>query len=146
METKKYIFSDEEIRNLTDTTPFSADEPVGFLGGEDGCGFWLAAEEVSKASAAQTAKLTTGQARALFYMRNSYFLGVLQGAEEYRAMLTDDMETENAPFSLDDYASAEFRESLEAMEPEDFRHLCALLGLSVPWKNKRFFSVPRRGR
>lgn len=82
----------------------------------------------------KAAKLTTGQARALFYMRSFYFLCVLQGAEEYRAMLTDDIEAENTPFSLDDYASAEFRESLEAMEPEDFRRLCALLGLSIPWE------------
>lgn len=133
MDGKTYILSDEDIRNFTDTTPFSEGDSVGFLEGVDSCGFWLAAEEVAKASAAQAAKLTTGQARALFHMRSFYFLGVLRGAEEYRSMLTDDMKTENAPFSLDDYASEEFRESLEAMEPEDFQRLCALLGLSVKW-------------
>lgn len=134
METKKYILSNEDIRNLTDTTPFSEGEPVGFLEDGDGCGFWMAAEEVAVASAVQAAKLTTGQARALFHMRSFYFLGVIRGAEEYRSMLTEDMESENAPFSLDDYASAEFRESLETMAPEDFQRLCALLGLSVPWE------------
>ncbi len=134
MEANEYILSNEAIRNLTDTTPFSEGEPVGFLEDGDGCGFWMAAEEVAVASAVQAAKLTTGQARALFHMRSFYFLGVLRGAEEYRSMLTEDMESENAPFSLDDYASAEFRESLETMAPEDFQRLCALLGLSVPWE------------
>lgn len=134
METKKYILSNEDIRNLTDTTPFSEGEPVGFLEDGDGCGFWMAAEEVAVASVVQAAKLTTGQARALFHMRSFYFLDVIRGAEEYRSMLTEDMESENAPFSLDDYASAEFRESLETMAPEDFQRLCALLGLSVPWE------------
>lgn len=134
METKKYILSNEAIRNLTDTTPFSEGEPVGFLEDGDGCGFWMAAEEVAVASAVQAAKLTTGQARALFHMRSFYFLGVIRGAEEYRSMLTEDMESENAPFSLDECCSQEFRESLEAMPPEEFQRLCALLGLSVPWE------------
>ena len=80
--------------------------------------------------------MATGQARALFHMRSFYFLGVIRGAEEYRAMLTDDMEVKNAPFSLDDYFAEEFREALEAMEPEDFQRLCALLGLSVQWAKK----------
>lgn len=134
METKKYILSDEDIRDLTDTTPFSEGESVGFLEDGDGCGFWLAAEEVAAASAAQAAKLTTGQARALFHMRSFYFLGVLRGAEEYRHTLTDKFELKTIPFSLDDCCSEEFREDLENMLPEDFQRLCALLGLSVPWK------------
>lgn len=134
METKKYILSDEDIRDLTDTTPFPEGESVGFLEDGDGCGFWLAAEEVAAASAAQAAKLTTGQARALFHMRSFYFLGVLRGAEEYRHTLTDKFELKTIPFSLDDCCSEEFREDLENMPPEDFQRLCALLGLSVPWK------------
>lgn len=134
MDEKKYILSNEDIRNLTDTTLFSEGDSVGFLEDGDGCGFWLAAEEVAVASAVQAAKLTTGQARALFHMRSFYFLGVIRGAEEYRSMLTEDMESENTPFSLDNGCSQEFRESLEAMEPEEFQRLCALLGLSVPWE------------
>lgn len=134
MEANKYILSNEDIRNLMDTTLFSEGDSVGFLEDGDGCGFWQAAEEVAVASAVQAAKLTTGQARALFHMRSFYFLGVLRGAEEYRSMLTEDMESENAPFSLDDCCSQEFRESLEAMPPEEFQRLCALLGLSVPWE------------
>lgn len=134
MEAKKYILSDEAIRNLTDTTLFSEEQPVGFEEDGDCWGFWSAAEEVAEASAVQAAKLMTGQARALFHMRSFYFLGVLRGAEEYRSMLTEDMESENAPFSLDDGCSQEFRESLEAMPPEEFQRLCALLGLSVPWE------------
>lgn len=134
MKAKEYILSNEAIRNLTDTTLFSEGDSVGFLEDGDGCGFWLAAEEVAVASAVQAAKLTTGQARALFHMRSFYFLGVIRGAEEYRSMLTEDMESENAPFSLDECCSQEFRESLEAMRPEEFQRLCALLGLSVPWE------------
>lgn len=134
MDGKKYILSDENIRDLTDTTPFSEGDPVGFLEDGDGCGFWMAAEEVAEASAVQAAKLPAGQARALFHMRAFYFLGVLRGAEEYRSMLTDKFELKTIPFSLDDGCSQEFRESLEAMPPEEFRRLCALLGLSVAWE------------
>lgn len=137
MNREKYILSDEAIRELTDTTPFSEGDSVGFLEDGDGCGFWLAAEEVAVASAVQAAKLKTGQARALFHMRSFYFLGVLRGAEEYRSMLTDDMETQNAAFSLDSDAAEEFREGLETMKPEDFQRLTALLGLSVPWESRK---------
>lgn len=135
MDEKKYILSDENIRTLTDTTPFSEGDTMGFLEDGDGCGFWLAAEEVAVASAVQAAKLTTGQARALFHMRSFYLLGVLRGAEEYRHSLTDEFELKPIPFSLDNCCSQEFRESLEAMPPKDFQRLCALLGLSVPWEN-----------
>lgn len=134
METKKYILSNEAIRDISDITPFPEGDSVGFLEGGDGCGFWLAAEEVAVASAVQAAKLTTGQARALFHMRNFYLLGVLRGAEAYRDMLTDTFELKTIPFSLDDGCAEEFREDLEAMEPEEFRRLCALLGLSVAWE------------
>lgn len=134
MDEKKCILSDEAIRNLTDTTPFSESEPVGFEEDGDCWGFWSAAEEVAAMSAIQSAKLTTGQARALFHMRSFYFLGVIRGAEEYRDMLTDKFELNTIPFSLDDGCSQEFRESLEAMPPEEFQRLCALLGLSVPWE------------
>lgn len=135
MDEKEYILSDEHIRSLTDTTPLSEGDTVGFLEDGDGYGFWLAAEEVAVASAVQAAKLTTGQARALFHMRSFYFLGVLRGAEEYRYSLTDKFELKTIPFSLDDCCSQEFRESLEEMKPEEFQRLCALLGLSVPWEN-----------
>lgn len=134
MEANEYILSNEAIRNLTETTPFSENEPVGFEEDGESWGFWFAAEQVAAASALQAAKLTTGQARALFHMRSFYFLGVLRGAEEYRSMLTENMESENAPFSLDECCSQEFRESLEAMPPEEFQRLCALLGLSVAWE------------
>lgn len=60
-------------------------QPVGFEEDGDCWGFWSAAEEVAAASAVQAAKLTTGQARALFHMRSFYFLGVIRGAEEYRS-------------------------------------------------------------
>lgn len=134
MEGKTYILSDEDIRNLTDTTPFSEGDSVGFLEDEDACGFWLAAEEAAAAAAIQAAKLTTGQARALFHMRGFYFLGVLRGAEAYRFMLTDEEKVKDMAFSLDSGAAEEFLEDLEAMEAEDFRRLCALLGLSVAWE------------
>lgn len=134
MDEKKYILSNETIRSFTDTTLFSEEQPVGFLEDGDAFGFCQAAEEVAVASAVHAAKLTTGQARALFHMRSFYFLGVLRGAEEYRHTLTDRFELETIPFSLDSACAEEFRESLEAMPPEDFRRLCALLGLSVAWE------------
>lgn len=134
MEKEKCILSDEDIRNLTDTTPFSEGDPVGFLENGDAFGFCQAAEEVAVASAVHAAKLTAGQARALFHMRSFYFLGVLRGAEEYRHTLTDKFELKTIPFSLDGACAEEFRESLETMAPEDFRRLCALLGLSVEWE------------
>ncbi|MEY8385907.1 hypothetical protein AALC17_01280 [Oscillospiraceae bacterium 38-13] len=134
MDGKTYILSDEDIRNLTDTTPFSEGDSVGFLEDGDACGFWMAAEEAAAAAAIQAAKLTTGQARALFHMRSFYFLGVLRGAEAYRFMLTDEEKVKDMAFSLDSGAAEEFLEDLESMEAEDFRRLCALLGLSVAWE------------
>lgn len=134
MDKKKCILSDEDIRDLSDLTPFAEGDPVGFLEDGDVCGFWAAAEEVAVASAVQAAKLETGQARALFHMRSFYLLGVLRGAEAYRSMLTDEEETKDMAFSLDSGAAEEFREDLEAMPPALFQRLAALLGLSVAWE------------
>lgn len=137
MNKNKYILSDEDIRDLSDLTPFAEGDPVCFL--EDGdpeCGFWAAAEEVAAASAVQAAKLETGQARALFHMRSFYLLGVIRGAEAYRSMLKDEEETLDMVFSLDSGAAEEFREDLEAMPPELFQRLTALLGMSVKWADR----------
>ena len=133
MRRKKYILSDEAIRDLAGETLFNEADTVGGL--MEGCpwGFWAAAEEVSEASAAQAAKLKTGQARALFYMRSFYLLGVIRGAEEYRHTLTDKYDLKTIPFSLDNWSSLDFLESLETMKPDEFQRLCALLGLSVQW-------------
>ncbi len=136
------ILSDEEIRDLSDFTPFSEGDPIGVMeDGEPVCGFWEAAEQVAGAAALQAAKLTTGQARALFHMRSFYFLGVQRGAEAYRSLLSDEDEVKDMPFALSDYAAEEFREDLEQMPPELFQRLCALLGLSVQWADR-----PGRGR
>ena len=50
MEKNEYILSNEAIRNLTETTPFFENEPVGFEEDGDCWGFWLAAEQVAAAS------------------------------------------------------------------------------------------------
>lgn len=134
MAEKKYILSDEDVRDLSDLTPFAEGDTVGFLEDGDGYGFWAAAEEIAVASAVQAAKLETGQARALFHMRSFYLLGVLRGAEAYRSMLTDEEKTKDIAFSLDSSAAEEFREDLEAMPPELFQRLAALLGMSVAWE------------
>ncbi len=128
------ILSDEAILDLSDITPFSEGDPVGFMeDGEPVCCFWEAAEQVAGAAAVEAAKLKTGQARALFHMRSFYFLGVLRGAEAYRSMLSDEYDEKEIPFSLNAYMAEEFRDDLEHMPPELFQRLCALLGLSVEW-------------
>lgn len=136
MNKNKYILSDEDIRDLSDLTPFAEGDPVVFLEDGDTWGFWAAAEEVAAASAVQAAKLETGQARALFHMRSFYLLGVIRGAEAYRSMLKDEEETQDMAFSLDSGAAEEFREDLEAMPPELFQRLTALLGMSVKWADR----------
>ncbi len=131
------ILSDEAIRDLSDLTPFSEGDPVGFMvDGEPVCGFWEAAEQVAGAAPVEAAKLRTGQARALFHMRSFYLMGVQRGAEAYRSLLTDEDEMKELPFDLDAYAADGFREDLEQMPPEQFRRLCALLGLSVEWEEQ----------
>ena len=129
------ILSDEDILTLSEYTPFSEGETVYFEDdGEPACGFWGAAQEVAAASAAQAAKLKTGQARTLFHMRSFYLLGVLRGAEAYRSMLTDEAEEHREiPFSLDELSAEDFREDLEQIPPEMFKRLCALLGIAVSW-------------
>ena len=122
------------MRNLSVLTPFCGGDPVGFLEDGDGYGFWLAAAEVAGAAPLQAARLKSGQARALFHMRSFYLLGVLRGAEAYRSMLSGAEEITDMPFSMDSGAAEEFREDLEAMPPELFQQLCALLGLSVRWE------------
>jgi len=134
---RNHILSDEEIRDLSDFTPFSEGDPIVFMDdGEPVCFFWEAAEQVVGAEAVEAAKLTTGQARALFHMRSFYLLGVQRGAEAYRSMLSDEDEIKDMPFSLDAYAAGEFREELQQMPPDLFQRLCALLGLSVQWADK----------
>ena len=123
MNKNKYILSDEDIRDLSDLTPFAEGDPVVFLEDGDTWGFWAA-------------KLETGQARALFHMRSFYLLGVIRGAEAYRSMLKDEEETQDMAFSLDSGAAEEFREDLEAMPPELFQRLTALLGMSVKWADR----------
>ncbi len=131
------ILSDEAILDLSDITPFSEVEPLGYVvDGEPDGGFWEAAEQVAGAAPLEAAKLKSGQARALFHMRSFYFLGVFRGAEAYRSMLTDEDEIKELPFALCASAAEDFRDDLEHMPPDLFQRLCALLGLSVQWADK----------
>lgn len=87
MDEKKYILSDDEIWDLIRSTGFAEEDPVCFMEDGEPCGgFWGAAEEVVNASAAQAAKLETGKARALFYMR-SFCLLVCPGRPVYHTRI-----------------------------------------------------------
>lgn len=138
MDEKKYILSNDEIWDLISFTGFEEGDPVCFMEDGEPCGgFWALAEQVVNASAAQAARLEAGQARALFYMRSFYLLGVIRGAEAYRFSMLDTDDEEGQPvvfFTPDDGFENDFREGLERLPPELFQRLCALLGLSVQWE------------
>ncbi len=135
---KRYLsLSDEDIREASEYTPFSEATPVyDKYDIEPKSSFFGVAERVAGAAAVEAAKLKTGQARALFHMRSFYLLGVLHGAEAYRAMQTGEYERKKIPFIMDNSCAAEFREELEQLPPEVFQSLCSLLGLSVQWVDR----------
>lgn len=87
-----YALSDELLLSMSECTAYSEGDPfVWYVNeGQPEGGFWRLAETVTKATAADAARLTSGQARALLAMRAFYFLGVLRGSEAYRDMVADD--------------------------------------------------------
>jgi len=135
---KRYpSLSDEDIREASEYTPFTESTPVYDEDDvEPKSSFFGVAEQVAGAAAVEAAKLKSGQARALFHMRSFYLLGVLHGAEAYRAIQTGEYERKKIPFSLDEYCAEEYREELEQLPPEVFQSLCSLLGLSVQWEGQ----------
>lgn len=93
MKEKKYILSDDELLELSDSAPMIEGGTL-----ED---FLSEAEQV--AEAVQKAKVSFFgldlRGKALFYMRAFYFLGVLRGGEAYREelLLDDDINAEELP-------------------------------------------------
>lgn len=144
MDGEKYTLSDDALLEAINDFAFTEIDPLFFLeGGEAVGGFWGAAQEVVAATGVHAAKLMTGQARAMFYMRSFYMLGMLRGAEAYRfAMMDEEEGPAQIPFSLDSFSAEDFREDLERTTPEMFQRLCALLGLTVQWKDRA--QKPRR--
>lgn len=136
LQRPAYVLSDEELKSLSEFTPYSEgdaflwvidiDKKVG--------GFWGIAEEVARATAADAVHLRSGQARALLAMRAFYLLGVLRGGEAYRNLIVDsdgdEPEFKDLPF---DVYSELFVADLKELTPEEFNSILALLGLTVPW-------------
>lgn len=131
-----YILSDEDLKCLSEYTPYS--EGDAFLWvidiGQKMGGFWGIAKDVAEAIAADAVHLCSGQARALLAMRAFYLLGVLRGGEAYRNLVVDsdgeEPEFKDMPFEVD---SELFVEDLKELPQEEFNNILALLGLSVPW-------------
>lgn len=111
MNEKKYILSDDELLDLSEAAPLTEGGTLEELLGE--------AQHVAEA-VEKTGERLNGmdkKARALFYMRAFYFLGVLRGGEAYRAslLLDDDIKAEELPqaaFELSDSCTELFADEL----------------------------------
>lgn len=111
MNEKKYILPDDELLDLSEAAPLTEGGTLEELLGE--------AQHVAEA-VEKTGERLNGmdkKARALFYMRAFYFLGVLRGGEAYRAslLLDNDINAEELPqaaFELSDSCAELFADEL----------------------------------
>lgn len=111
MNEKKYILPDDELLDLSEAAPLTEGGTLEELLEEA----QYVAEAVEK-----TGERLNGmdkKARALFYMRAFYFLGVLRGGEAYRAslLLDDDINAKEPPqaaFELSDSCTELFADEL----------------------------------
>lgn len=106
-----YILSDEELLELSEYAPMTEGGTLEEL---------LEEAKVVAAAIRKTGESLSGldkRAKALFYMRAFYFLGVLRGGEAYRVslLLDDDINAEEPPqidFGLSDSCAELFADDL----------------------------------
>jgi len=128
MNEKKYILPDDELLELSEGAPLTEGGTLEDLLNE--------AEQV--AEAVQKADIRFSdldfRAKALFYMRAFYFLGVLRGGEAYRAeLLLDDGLNADAlpqvPFELSDICAELFADDLRGKPSETLKAIYRAVGL-----------------
>lgn len=134
MKEKKYILSDDELLELSDSAPMIEGGTL-----ED---FLSEAEQV--AEAVQKAKVSFFgldlRGKALFYMRAFYFLGVLRGGEAYREelLLDDDINAEElpqVPFELFNSCAELFADDLRGKPSETLKAIYKAVGLGKQLKH-----------
>lgn len=127
MDENKYIFSDGDLFDLSESAPLTEGGQLEDLLSEA----QVVAAAIEKTGADLSALWP--QARALFFMRGFYFLGILRGGEAYRAALLDDIpgadEPPTAPFELSDVCADLCAKELEGKPTETVRAIYRSLGL-----------------
>lgn len=127
MDECKYIMTNSELFDLSEYTPLTEGGTL-----EE---FLSEAQQVAGAIEKTGVDLSAlwPQARALFFMRGFYFLGILRGGEAYRAALLDDTpgaeEPPTAPFELSDACADLCAKELEGKPTETVRAIYRTLGL-----------------
>lgn len=128
MNEKKYILSDDDLLELSEGAPLTEGGTL-----EE---FLSEAEQVAEA-VKKTEVSFSGldlRAKALFYMRAFYFLGVLRGGEAYRVelLLDDDIDAEElpqVPFELSDSCADLFADDLRGKPSETLKAIYKAVGL-----------------
>lgn len=123
----KYIFSDEELFELSESAPLTEGGTL-----EE---FLSEAQQVAKAIEKTGVDLSAlwPQVRALFLMRGFYFLGILRGGEAYRTALLDDIPgTDDLPavtFELSEVCADMCAADLRGKPTETLRAIYRAVGL-----------------
>ena len=127
MDENKYILSDEDLFDLSESAPLTEGGLLEDLLSE--------AQQVAEAIKKTGVDLSalSPQARALFFMRGFYFLGILRGGEAYRATLLDDIpgadEPPTVPFELSDSCADLCVDDFQQMPADTARALYETVGL-----------------
>jgi len=136
MNAKKYILNDDELLELSEGVPLTEGGTLEDLLSE--------AEQVAE-GIKKTEMSFSGldlRAKALFYMRAFYFLGVLRGGEAYRGelLLDDDINAEElprVPFELSDSCTELFADDLRGKPSETLNAIYKTVGLESSGADRR---------
>lgn len=135
MEENEYIFSDGDLLDLSESAPLTEGGPLDDFLAEAR----VVAEAIEKTGADLSGLWP--QARALFFMRGFYLLGILRGGEAYRATLLDDIpgavERPAVPFELSEVCADLFAKELEGQPTETVRAIYQALGLTANRAERR---------
>lgn len=121
------ILSDEELRLLTEDTPFAEGDSLSELQTE--------ARRVMEAikNDGTDFECLEYRSRLIYLFRAFYLLGVLRGGEAYRFALASQTETdytpEEAAFQLDGVCADSFVTDISGADPDSLGELYSLLGL-----------------
>ena len=120
------IIPDEELHYLSEYTPYAES---GLLSE-----FEEEGKRVMEALAQASTRVKDKRANRLLLLRGFYFLGVLRGAEAYRAAVLDVEKPElpaadPLPFELDEGCAQLFADDLNQLPRGELYRLCSALGM-----------------
>lgn len=127
MDKQNNILSDSELLELSEAAPMSEGGTLEELLEE--------AQQVAGAVKNTGVHLSAlcPQARALFFMRGFYFLGILRGGEAYRATLLNEVpgadDLPEAPFALSEVCADLWVDELREDPGETLRAIYRAVGL-----------------